>query len=1191
MIRILLKIFDFLKTRKLVCALSFLVVSVLLVFQVMQLNYKEDISDFLPLEGNNLKALKVYQDIAGANKLIVSFSYKDSTKTDPDTIVECITNFVDDLTVRDKEGLVHDLVDEIDMEKFASIANFVYQNIPYFLNETDYAHIDSILANPSYITQQLEKDKQMLMFPMGGLFSENLSRDPLNLFTPVVSLLQNSSGTLHYELYEGCIFTPDMKRGLVTLSSPFGSSETENNGRLIALLEASTNEVTKHHADIEARIIGGPVIAVGNAQQIKTDSVLSVVLAVTLILLLLWLCFRNLRNLLLIALSIGWGWLFAMGGLALVHDDISVIVIGISSVILGIAVNYPLHLIAHLSHTPDMRSALKEIISPLIVGNITTVGAFLSLVPLESVALKDLGLFSSFLLIGTIVFVLIYLPHVAKVKKEPTTHSFIGKIGNVSLENKPWFIVIVLILTGIFGYFSKYTAFDANMSNINYMTPEQKADMAYMAQMISGTEGTENLYIVSADSTLDGALDKSLNLQSSIKELPSENILKSSGCTHFIVSKAQQQKRLELWNEFIAKHGKVIKEQLPVEMKEFGFSAHSFDDFFTILESDYQPQEFSYFQSFANTIFASNFSIDSIQSQYNVVDVLTLKKEELPQIKQQLESKLSDSFCFDVSSMNSAIANTLSDDFNYIGFACGTIVFFFLWFSLGSIELAILSFIPMIVSWIWILGIMGILGIHFNIVNVILATFIFGQGDDYTIFMTEGSCYEYAYRKKMLASYKNSITISALIMFIGIGTLIFAKHPALFSLAQVTIVGMFSVVLMAYLFPPLFYRWLIKTNGNYRTRPVSLIPVVRFYYGMMIFFVQIATVYVLGTILLELLKPTEKRRFLLRRYITSLFKFDMRHLPGVKYIISNPEKETLDKPALIISNHQSLLDSTCFMALSHKIIFICNERVSNHRIIHKVFQWMEHIVLVDNKDINYDKIRSLVKRGYSICIFPEGKRNNESSIARFHKGAFTLASELKLDIIPVFLHGLNQILPYKECMLFPGDVHVEITKRIDSHYFQGQSIDAIWRYYNHFYKEHYATLKKQYENTAYFKYFVKDRFRYKGADLYHSLSRRLKKHQCYTHLIDSLPDVPHVIIYNEGWGEFALLMALVHPDKQIYNIEKDEDTARLITYSAEDVAKNLHVFTGNLPDELRELPTSHEGIVFEIKGNEIKKLR
>ena len=59
-------------------------------------------------------------------------------------------------------------------------------------------------------------------------------------------------------------------------------------------------------------------------------------------------------------------------------------------------------------------------------------------------------------------------------------------------------------------------------------------------------------------------------------------------------------------------------------------------------------------------------------------------------------------------------------------------------------------------------------------------------------------------------------------MFIGIGTLIFAKHPALHSLAQVTIIGMFSVVLMAYLFPPLIFNWLVKDQHGYRLRPLTL---------------------------------------------------------------------------------------------------------------------------------------------------------------------------------------------------------------------------------------------------------------------------------------------------------------------------------------------------------------------------------
>ena len=169
---------------------------------------------------------------------------------------------------------------------------------------------------------------------------------------------------------------------------------------------------------------------------------------------------------------------------------------------------------------------------------------------------------------------------------------------------------------------------------------------------------------------------------------------------------------------------------------------------------------------------------------------------------------------------------------------------------------------------------------QFNIVNIILATFIFGQGDDYTIFMTEGSMYEYAYRRKMLASYKHSIIISALIMFIGIGTLIIARHPALHSLAEVTIAGMFSVVLMAYIFPPLIFNVLVKTRGAYRRRPLRLKNLAVMGYCAVVFFSQLITVYVLGFILFGLLPQSEKRRLWFRRYQQRLFLFDLRHIPG-----------------------------------------------------------------------------------------------------------------------------------------------------------------------------------------------------------------------------------------------------------------------------------------------------------------------
>lgn len=815
-----LKIYDYMRVHRRGCAFSLVALTLLLLVSVSQLRYKEDIADFLPMDSNHQNALKVYQDIAGANKIFAIFQYRDTTQANPDEMTQGIDHFVTHLAEADTAHIVQNLMAQVDMERMTDLTDFVYSHIPYFLTEADYQRMDSVLGQPGYVGRQLEQDKQMLMFPVGGILSDNIQRDPLNLFTPVVQQLQRSDTHMNYEIYDGYIFSPDMQRAVVMMDSPYGASETENNARLAAMLQHCADQAMAKSHNLDIHILGGPIIAVGNAQQIKSDSILSVLISVTLILALLFFSFRNFRNLFLIVVSIGWGWLFAMGGLALCHDKVSVIVIGISSVILGIAVNYPLHFIAHLSHTPNKRKALREIVMPLLVGNVTTVGAFLALVPLQSVALRDLGLFSSFLLIGTILFVLLYLPHAAKVTEQPRM-AILDKLSNLTLESKPIFVVIVVALTLVFGYFSLQTRFDSNMSHINYMTEEQKADMAYFSKMMSHDTGSQKVYAVSSASSLDAALDKSSHLQTSLQKMVQSRLVEDySSCHQFVVSQKEQAHRLLLWNSFVAKYQDLFRTELRKNMQQQGFAPDSFDDFYALIQQDYPQRSTSFFAPLMKSVFASNLSVDSVAGKYNVINVLTVKDKDVKTVEEKLSPQ--DCYGFDVASMNSAIANHLSDDFNYIGFACGFIVFFFLWLSMGSIELAILSFIPMAVSWLWILGIMAICNIQFNIVNIILATFIFGQGDDYTIFMTEGSMYEYAYRRKMLASYKHSIIISALIMFIGIGTLIVARHPALHSLAEVTIAGMFSVVLMAYIFPPLIFKFLVMKKGQYRKRPLSL---------------------------------------------------------------------------------------------------------------------------------------------------------------------------------------------------------------------------------------------------------------------------------------------------------------------------------------------------------------------------------
>lgn len=805
MTEFVLKIYDFLQRRTTLCVLLFCITTALLVGLVCRIHFNEDISAFLPLSKQYKESLQVYQDVSGASKIIAIFQSEDTADGDPEDLVLAMNDFDRFLSGADTLPIIQEKTIQMDPDKMTETIDFVYQNIPLFLTESDYTRMDSLLGLPGYTGRQLQEDLSLLMFPTSGFLASNLEKDPLNLFTPVLSELNVNNGAEHFELYDGYVFTHDMKRSIAVLTSPYGNSETQHNARLMQMLASLVDSVQAHHPSVSVHYTGGPAIAVGNSNQIRQDSILSVSIAVLLILALLYYAFRSLRNILLVVLSISWGWLFALGLLSVFRENISLIVVGISSIIVGIAVNYPLHLIAHASHTRNMRQALREIISPLVIGNITTVGAFCALIPLHAAALRDLGIFSALLLMGTILFVVIWLPHIIRIKAEERGHNtpLLDWIANLSLEKNKWFIGLIGILTLIFGWFSLSTRFDADMNHINYMTAQQRADMEYLQQITAGTDQSHQcIYVVSQGKNMEEALCNSQLTEDTLKSLTSQVV----SCSRFLCPKEEQARRIQRWERFVQEHSPLFHQQLKQEALSAGFSADAFVPFLEITNRHYQAQDYAYFLPL-QSIIAPHVSIDSLSGKYRIIHTVITRKAEADSVRSTITAALPPTaFCFDIESMNKALANNLTDNFNYVGWACALIVFLFLWFSFGNIRLAFLSFMPMAISWIWILGIMALLGIQFNLVNVILATFIFGQGDDYTIFMTEGCLYERKHGQKMLTAHKRSIALSALIMFIGIGSLIFAQHPALHSLAEITIVGMFSVVLMAYVIPPLFLK-------------------------------------------------------------------------------------------------------------------------------------------------------------------------------------------------------------------------------------------------------------------------------------------------------------------------------------------------------------------------------------------------
>lgn len=1152
MVNLILKIYDYLQSNKWLYILFVLLSLTILVSQSLTLGYKEDIYDFLPVDSKHQNSLEVYQNISSAEKIFIMFQHKDSTIINQDEIVESMECFRELLIESDTLGIDKELTISIDVDNYRDMTYNIYNHIPYFLTKDDFNRLDTLITH-QYIKEKVSNIKSLLLLPSGGLLTENIQKDPLNLFTPIVSRLQNYNQTNNYELYDGYIFTPNKKKAIAMLNSPYGSSETANNAILIKYLSSLINGLEKKFPNITVHLTGAPVIAVGNANQIKDDSIIAILFAAISIFGLLLYSFRNFKELIYIAISIIFGWLFAMACISLFRNQISIIVLGISSVFIGIAVNYPLHLISHSNHQNNIRDSLKDIIPPLVVGNITTVGAFLCLVPLKSTALKDLGLFGSFMLIGTILFVIIFLPQIISHKRNQTNNERVlfPHLLSFNFENKKWVFWTLILATLPLAYFSTHTKFDANMQNINYMTEEQRNDFNELQSTMSN--GLNTLYITYEDTTINGALNKCENRQMSIiKSLINSNYNYTlSSISNFYPSLEEQNARIKQWNSLIDKKYKLLNSILREELNNNGFEEQAFIQFFEIINKSYSVGDIDFSEVLGEI---SKQYVCELNGHHYIVDKLAVPFDNTEQIKNLIHKQITDINCFDVKSMNNAISKTLSDEFDYIGISCGIIVFIFLWISFGRIELSIMAFLPMAISWLWILGIMGITGIQFNIVNVILATFIFGQGDDYTIFMSEGLIDEHAYRKKLLMSYKNSIIMSALIMFLGIGCLIITEHPALHSLAEVTIVGMAVVVLTAYIIPPMVFRFINYYNNKPRIYPLTLERLLTSLYCTIAYLIEIIIGLLLGAILFTFGKKSMWKRKVFHNYIYFLAKINCHCIYGVNIKIDNISNEEFNKGSVIICNHQSILDSLLMMAICPKVLIVTNSNVRNNFVVHKILDYAGFYTTGENFENYIEDMKDNIEKGFHICIFPEGARSDDK-ILRFHKGAFYLAMQLETDIIPIIMHGANKVMPKGNAIVNRGSILIEIGERISySDISVSRNYQDLTKNIHTLYIDWYAALTEKVETATYFKSFVKSRYYYKGLLAEKETSKLLDKYNCFQKWIDTKVE-DSIVIINNGYGVIGLLFSLVHKDCMVYGIEEDKDKNLLsqnITYKPDN---------------------------------------
>ena len=1105
-----------------------------------RIRIEEDISRAMP-NGKQVEQInKIFAHSRFADKLIVRINVQDSAATPDDLIA--YAEATDSLLSGSLQTYVASVKSKVSDETAIELYKSVQAHLPFYLSDRDYTTIDT-LTDRGHIAQKLENNYKVLSSATGLVMKKMIADDPVGISTIALRKLNNLQLNSEFDLYDGYIVTKDHRSLLLFITPANAANETSKNAVLVNGINGFFKSYESSHRAVKAYCYGGTAVAVGNATQLKQDTILTLSITLVALLLFLWFFFRRKRIPFIMMLPVAFGALFAVVIIYVVKGHISNIALGGGSIVLGIAINYALHFFGHYKHNGSIEETISDLLMPLTIGSLTTVGSFFSLLLVKSPILNDFGLFAGLSLTGAAIFTLLFLPHFLpdenlQTHEEPT---WLDKLITSEFKYQKTLVLVILVLTVFFGYQIKNVGFMSDMMSLSYMD----ADLKAAEQQINALQGdsSKTVYIASTGSSMDEALANSENLSKILAANYDKGLIKRySSIADLIPSKEKQQERINKWNSYwTADKKQQLIATLQSEGGKLKFKPVAFEHFREVLNTPFQPIGLEGFEAL-RTAFGSELMIESPEVKA-VISSIIINRKDRPALYSALASDPS-IVVLDKEVITRKFIDIIYSDFNDILMYTSLLVFFALLMSYGRIELTIITFLPMLITWVWILGIMGLLGIQFNIINIIISTFIFGLGDDFAIFITDGLTSKFKYGKDTLASHKLSIFLGAATTIIGLGALIFAKHPALRSIALVSIIGILCVLVIGQTIQPFIYNYYIQKRKEKGFAPYTL-------YHLIISFIEF-TYFVVGSLILTLLGfiivkglpfPNIKTRKYWFHWMISKYVKSLVYIPFfVKKVHIDKENMDFSKPAIIISNHTSFLDILVTVMQHPKIILLTNDWVYNSPVFGKVVQLADYYPVADGTDAAIQRLKDIVADGYSIVVFPEGTRSPEGRMKRFHKGAFFLAEKLNLDIMPLVLHGVGDRMRKGDFFLSDGPMTMKFLPRI-------YKDDLIWgadysertKTITKLFKTEYEKLRASIETPLYYRDRLCMNYIYKGPILEWYIRYKIKIENYYSLYHSLISPTAKIMDIGCGYGQMSYMLHFLGKDRIVTGIDHDQE--------------------------------------------------
>ena len=813
------RIYDYFRTHRVALWLTLIITAGFFAVVGLTCPLEENIMKLLPSTEDNSTLTLSFSDIKVKDKMFVQVCTREGSELAQSDLGDIMDEFMDIVLTNDSSNhYIQSYLYQIDPTMLMDAGFYLMDHAPSYLDFTD-AEMDS-LTTAEHIQSTIELYLQLMETPVGEQLYDLFGYDPSGIViakTPLQDMLQGTGEVGDKPVrFDGThLYSKDGRTCLGFFSPNMSLNESAKAGKMIRQLDKARKQVETVHPDVEILWHGAIAQSAGNSMQTKRDLFSTILISLVVIIILLGICFKRPSYIVAMLLPIAYGALFSLCAIRLARGGMSLLALGLGAVVLGVALSYCMHVLIHYIYTGNAPETVRVQTKPVLMGSLTTIGAFVGLLFTQSALLQDFGLFASLAIAGTTIASLVFMPQFFPKNHEPNRRAFafLEKVNAHQIDRHKWVLAIVLIFCAVcIGFSGKYT-FDSDLHNINFLSDFTTRSMDKWAEQ--NNEGWTQQYYASTAKTLDEALENLVDIEEACNNLKETGIIESYVPTGILMpARSIQQARIDHWTAyFTPKRQQTVWKNVCLACRNLDIDPEMFESFHNIICAEHEP-DCMYEAGLIPEELTSNV-VEQVGEDWLVFfPVYTTEANKTAAMDALAD--VTGCIVLDPYYYTTSLVEMVHKDFNLIMLISSIFVFLLLLISYRNLSIALIAFAPMMISWYTVLGAMAIFHQTFNMINIVISSFIFGIGVDYSIFIMDGlrKQYEGGKEDKTIVYHKTAITISGTVLCVCMFSLIFAKHPALHSIAFASLVGMITTIMLSYTLQPNLYKLYISLKNK-----------------------------------------------------------------------------------------------------------------------------------------------------------------------------------------------------------------------------------------------------------------------------------------------------------------------------------------------------------------------------------------